>query len=139
MALSAITRNSIALSLLVVGFLAFQLAGEFAKPLPDIPWQTSLLFLAVVLFLFGAASFFAFRGGFYIRTALATAVPIITQALLEMTMGSDPAYPGLTLLLAIPFAVLFFLGSVLIGGPILVWQHFRHQSHLTPQSRADGP
>ena len=140
MALSVTGRNALALFLLVVGFLALQLVGErYPDALSNVPGEVALTVYAGALFLFGAGSFFAFRGGFYVRALLVIAVPTITQTILEATVGSDPAYPGLTLLLAVPYAVVFFLGAVFVGGPALVWQDSRRARHLTSQSRADGP
>ena len=140
MALSLTGRNAIAMSLLVAGFLALQLIGErYPDTFTNVPWNITLAMLGAVLFLFGAGSFFAFRGGFYVRTFLVILVPVITQAILEATVGSDPGYSGLTFLLAVPYAILFFLGAVFVGGPFLVWKDSRGTSHLTPQSRADGP
>src|SRR6267378_614059 len=101
MALSIPQRNCVAVVLLVVGFLAFQWGGD--RYLPAIfgvaPWARSLIVLAIVLFLFGGGSFFALVGGFRTRTLLVIAVPLLTQAVLEVIGPSDSAYPHLALAL----------------------------------------
>ena len=84
--------------------------------------------LAVLLFLFGAASFFVFTGSFWTRSFLTATVPFFTQGFLELTWKSDPAYPYLLLVLAVPYAVLFFLGAVFIGGPYLVWRDSKRRA-----------
>jgi hypothetical protein len=118
------------LALLVTGFLVFQLGGDRYGPVifDRAPWAQSLIVLAVLLFLFGAASFFAFAGGFWTKTLFTVTVPLLTQVVLELTWKSDPAYPQLLLVLAVPYAVLFFLGAVFIGGPYLVWRDSRHRA-----------
>lgn len=136
MALSTTQRNCLALVLLVLGFLAFQWgADRYGPAIYDAaPWTRSLIMAAVVLFLFGAGSFFVFAGGFWVRTLLVIAVPWLTQAVLEVTGPSDSAYPHLALALAIPYSIVFFLGTVFVGGPYLVWRDSRARSHLTSQS-----
>jgi hypothetical protein len=143
MALATSRRNGIALVLLIATYIAYSQASElYAHVFRDMPWRTSMLIVAVELFAFGAASFFAFGGGFWTRTGLTVCVPALSHVVLELVWGSDPAYPYLTLLLAIPFSALFFLGAVLVGGSYLVWRDSRRKSHLTPRStrtRADAP
>ena len=119
-----------ALAFLLAGFLVFQLGGDRYGPaiFAIAPWAESLKVLAVLLFLFGAASFFVFTGGFWTRVLLAAAVPLCSQLILHLTWGSDPAYPQLILMLAVPYAVLFILGAILIGGPYLVWRDSRHRA-----------
>jgi hypothetical protein len=127
MALSTGQRNLVALTVLVAVFLLFQLGGDRYGPalFDRVPWAQSLVVFAVLLFLLGAASFFVFAGGFWTRTFLTATVPFFTQGILELTWKSDPAYPQLLLMLAVPYAVLFFLGAVFIGGPYLVWRDSR--------------
>jgi len=121
MALSIVRRNALALGLLVGAFWTLDLVvNRQALLFRDIPWTQSLTALAVAFFLFGAASFFAFAGGFWTRAALVTLVPVIVCVIFELTVGSDLAYPYLSLVLSVPYAGLFFLGAVFIGGPFLV-------------------
>src|SRR5436190_95244 len=128
MALSTGQRNVVALLLIVACYIVLSLlADRHAAALRDVPWNWSLFSLAIQLFLFGAASFFAFTGGFWTRTALTTSVPWISHVLLELVRGSDPAYPYLLIALAVPYSVLFFLGAVFVGGPYLVWRDSRHR------------
>lgn len=128
MALSTARRNIVALSLLVAGYIVLSLLAErYAAVLRDIPWYRSLLTLVVELFLLGAGTFFAFRGGFWTRAGLTTSVPVLSHAILELVWGSDPAYPYLTIALAVPYAGLFFLAAVFIGGPYMVWRDSRHR------------
>jgi hypothetical protein len=131
--------NWLALLFSVGAFLVFQLVlDQFPKVFVNVPWHTSTAILAAVLFLAGAALLFVFRGGFWTQTALVTTIPVATQLIIQVGWGSDPAYPWLTALLAVPYAVLFFLGAVLLGGPLFLWRQGHGKSHLTPQSRADA-
>ena len=131
-------RNAAVLAILVACFVGLQvLAERFADSSMNIPWQTSTAVVAVIFFLLGAGVFFLFRGGFWTQAALATSVPVFTQVILQLGWGSDPAYPGLTLLMAVPYAVLFFLGTVFVGGPIFLYRQARAKSHLT-LGGADG-
>jgi len=131
--------NWFALSLAVGTFLGLQLTlDQVPGVFLDVPWQLSTAILAVLFFIFGAVLLFAFRGGFWTQTALVATVPLATQLIIQVGWGSDPAYPWLTVLLAVPYAVLFFLGAVLLGGPLFLWRQGRGKSHLTPQSRADA-
>jgi hypothetical protein len=131
-------RNAIVLAVLVVCFVTLQLFSEhFAGSLTNVPWQTSTAVVAVLFFLFGASAFFLLHGGFWTQATLATSVPVLTQVILQLGWGSDPAYSGLTLLLAVPYAVLFFLGTVFVGGPVFLYRQARAKSHLT-LGGADG-
>jgi|SRR6266404_1752230 len=131
--------NCLALLLSVCAFLAFQLVlDQFPRTFVNVAWQTSTAVLALALSAAGAALMLAFRGSFWARAALVTAVPVATQLIVQVGWGSDPAYPWLTALLAIPYAVLFFLGALLLGGPLFLWRQGHGKSHLTPQSRADA-
>lgn len=126
------------LVLLVVCFLGLQmLAEQFADSFTYVPWQTSTAVVAILFFLLGSGAFFLFRGGFWTQAILTTSVPVFTQTILQLVWGSDPAYPGLTLWLAIPYATLFFLGTVFVSGPIFLYVQARTKSHLTPGG-ADG-
>jgi hypothetical protein len=143
MALATSRRNGIALVLLIATYIAIAQVSELnAHVFRDVPWNTSIFILAAELFVLGVACFFAFAGGFWTRTGFTICVPVLSHAVLQLVWGSDPAYPYLTLLLAIPYSVLFFLGAVLVGGPYLVWRDSRRGSHLTSRStrtRADAP
>ena len=131
--------NWLALLLSIGAFLAFQLVlDQFPGAFVSVPWQTSTAALALALSTAGAALLFAFRGSFWTRAALVTAVPVATQLTAQVGWGSDPAYPWLTALLAVPYAALFFLGALLLGGPLFLWRQSHGKSHLTPQSRADA-
>jgi len=113
-------RDSAVLALLVAAFTGFQLAMEsrsVATFFRDIPWQESTFVMAVLFACLGAVAFFLFRGNWLLRLTFVTAIPVLTQVILQLTIGSDPAYPGLTLALAIPYGVLFLLGATLVGLP----------------------
>jgi hypothetical protein len=129
MARSTARRNGLALLLLVIGYISVsRLSDRYGAIFRDVPWHWSMATLAVQMLLFGAGSFFAFRGNFWIRAGLTTSVPALSHALLELIWGSDPAYPYLTIALAIPYAVLFFLGAVFVGGPYLVWRDSKRRA-----------
>src|SRR4030088_1472447 len=111
--LSALPRDAIVLGILIVAFTGFQrgvpqLSGVFTY----VPWQLSIGIFAVVIVLFGAGAFLSFKSAYSIRFVLTIAIPVLTQLVLERFWGSDPAYPGLTVLLAVPFSGLFLLGAV---------------------------
>jgi hypothetical protein len=130
MALSAAQRNLLVFVLLIAAFLLFQIGTDrYGSAIFErLPGTASLVVLATLLFFFGAASFFVFAGGFWTKTLLATAVPALTQGIMELTLGSDPAYPQLLLMLAVPYAALFFFGAVFIGGPYLVWRDSKRRA-----------
>lgn len=130
MALSTARRNVIALLLLIAGYIVLsRLADRYAATFRDVPWNRSILTLGIELFLFGAGSFFAFTGGFWTRTGLTTSVPLLSHVILEFLWGSDPAYPYLLIVLAVPYSVLFFFGAAFVGGPYLVWRDLRHRAN----------
>jgi hypothetical protein len=123
--------NCTSLLICVVSYIALGVAAERLRPFEGMPWEQSTTVLAAVVFAIGGMLVFAFRGGFWTQTLFTVLVPVLAQIALELTRGSDPAYPGLTALLAVPLAVLFFLGAVFIGGPLFLWRQSRTKSHLT--------
>lgn len=116
-------RDLVLLALLVGVFTGFQLAMENRAATEfflNVPWQQSTVAFGALFFCFGAAAVFVFRSRFWIRVMLVTAIPVLTQVILQLIVGSDAAYPGLALALAIPYGVLFLLGALLVGGPIII-------------------
>ena len=113
-------RDGAVLGLLVVAFTGFQLTMESraaADFFRSIPWERSFWVLALFFACLGAGAFFVFRSNWPLRLVFVTAIPVLTQVILQLTVGSDTAYPGLTLALAIPYGVLFLLGAVVAGLP----------------------
>lgn len=108
------------LTVVVIAFTGFELAMDSrtaTSMFTNIPWERSVWGLAVLFTCLGAAAFFVFRSYWPWRLALVTAIPVLAQLILELTVGSNPAYPGLTLALAIPYGALFFSGGVVVALP----------------------
>jgi hypothetical protein len=61
----------------------------------------------------GFGLYFAFRGSSALRIGLSAVTPVLAAILMEITVGSDPAYPNIVLLISGPMALLFFIGAVL--------------------------
>src|SRR3954469_5647681 len=109
---SPLIRDAAVLAALVVAFTGFQVAMEswaVTGFFTNIPWERSLWALALFFACLGAAAFLIFRCYWPWRLVLVTAIPVLTQLILQVTIGSDPAYPTLTLVLAIPYGVFFLL------------------------------
>jgi hypothetical protein len=79
-------------------------AGDIVDP---------LILHALLDVVLGFALYFAFVGSASIRVALVTSTPLLAGILLEVTIGSDPAYPLSILLIAGLMGVLFLVGSVI--------------------------
>jgi hypothetical protein len=108
------------LAVLVAAFTGFQIAMEswaVTGFFINIPWERSLWALALLFACMGAGAFLTFRCYWPWRFPLVIAIPVLTQLILQLTIGSDPAYPTLTLALAIPYGAFFLLGAVLLGLP----------------------
>jgi hypothetical protein len=123
-------RNWTALAICVAVFVGLQVFAEWAQPFQNTRWEVSTAVVGLVLIVLGGGLVFAFRGGFWTQALFVVAIPVLAQLALQLTWGSDPAYPGLTLLLAVPYGALFFLGAVFIGGPLFLWRQSRNQHPL---------
>jgi len=121
MALSPTQRNCLALVGLVAAFLAIRWYGD-ANASTRAPWNLQLFKQVVVPLLFGAAGFFAYAGTLWTRTLLAALVPVLAQGLWEAWWHAEVVYPYLLLILAIPYALLAFIGAVVAGVPYLAWR-----------------
>lgn len=118
-----------------VAFMLLQWGiGESKSLFLGLAWPTNAIILCVVLLMFGAALVFVFQGEFRTRMFYIALVPAATQLVMELTWSHDPAYPWLTALFAVPFTILFVIGAVLIGRPILLRQQASQKSHLTANS-----
>lgn len=92
-------------------FFAMWLAVEHVTSVRGQPlWATVLAspFCHAVL---GAAAFFVFRGHTLVRVGLVSVIPLLAAAIFEVTVGSDPAYPYIALVMGGLSAVTFFVGA----------------------------
>lgn len=104
--------NALRFVLLVGLLVLLQVIEErFAKSFTNIPWGMLLAVDGFVFVLLGAIAYLVFKGSAGIRIALVAVVPIVANVLLELFMGSDPAYPYVLLLLAVPYAIAFGVGA----------------------------
>lgn len=113
--MSGAQRNSavlIAAALLYYGWWRVANAYALARPEAD-DIVDPLIFHAALDVVLGFALYFAFVGSAAVRVALATSAPLLAGLLLEVTVGSDPAYPLSILLIAGLMALFFFIGSVI--------------------------
>jgi hypothetical protein len=101
---------------------AYALARPEAHDIVD-----PLIFHALLDVVLGFALYFAFAGSAAVRVALATSAPFLAGILLEITVGSDPAYPLSILLIAALMALLFLIGSVMAAA-FHGWRKRRRQT-----------
>src|SRR3954468_7713001 len=126
--MATLGRDAAVLAVLVAAFTGFQVAMEswaVTGFLTNFPWERSLWALALLFASLGAAAFLIFRCYWPWRLVLVIAIPVLTQLVLQLTIGSDPAYPTLTLFLAIPYGLLFLLGAVVVGLPYFFFRRSR--------------
>lgn len=64
----------------------------------------------------GFGLYFSFATSRSVRVVLAASIPFLSGLLLEITVGSDPAYPLSVLLIAGLMVVPFLLGALLAAG-----------------------
>ena len=113
--MSGTQRNSavlVAAALLYYGW--WRVANAYALARPDADDIVDpLIFHALLDVVLGFALYFAFVGSAVVRVVLTTSAPFLAGFLLEVTLGSDPAYPLSILLIAGLMALLFLIGSVM--------------------------
>jgi hypothetical protein len=100
---------------------AYALARPEAHDIVD-----PLIFHALLDVVLGFALYFALAGSAPVRVALATSAPFLAGILLEITVGSDSAYPLSILLIAALMALLFLIGSVMAAA-FYGWRKRRRQ------------
>jgi hypothetical protein len=122
-------RNSAVLVLAAVLYYAWwRIANAYALARPgaeDI--IDPLVFHALLDVVLGFALYFLFLGPAALRVTLAAAAPIVAGILLEITVGSDRAYPFSILLMASLIGFVFFVGS-LMAAALHAWHKKRRQS-----------
>jgi hypothetical protein len=98
---------------LLVGLLVLLEVVEehFSKSFTNIPWGMLIAVDGIVFVILGAITYLLFKGSTNVRIALVAGVPIVANLLLELFIGSDPAYPYVLLLLAVPYALAFGVGA----------------------------
>jgi len=80
--------------------------------------------------LLSLAAFAALRGGFWTRTAIVAAVPLLFGVLAEF-LWSDVDYPGIQIVLGGMMAGVALLACLFIAGPIILWR-----ARLTRRARS---
>jgi hypothetical protein len=134
-------RNVFVLGATVMAIFAF---GYLAKSLDlfryiNVSYELSI---TIVFVFIGVGAFWAFSGGFWTRTVLATSAPAVAFSLgeiISVISGSpDDGYRGLGIVIGAILARVSFLGCVFVGGPIFLWRQYQRERHLTPQSSADA-
>lgn len=127
--MSGTQRNSavlVAAAVLYYGWWRIANAYALARPgAEDI--VDPLVFHAVLDVVLGFALYFAFVGPTIVRVALATSAPLLAGILLEVSVGSDSAYPLSILLIAGLMGFMFFVGSLVAAG-VHAWRKKRLQS-----------
>jgi len=126
---STAQRNSAALvvaALLYYGWWRVADAYALARPETD-DVVDPLILHALLDVVLGFALYFAFLGSAAVRVALATSTPVLAGILLEVTVGSDTAYPLSVLLIAGLMALLFLVGSVMAAS-FYGWRKRRRQT-----------
>ena len=86
-----------------------------------------LVFLAFLDAALGFGLYFTFLGHASVRVTLVTSAPVLAGILLEVTVGSDGAYPFSILLIAALIGLMFLIGS-LVAVATHVWHKKRGQS-----------
>jgi len=102
---------------------AYALARPGAEDIVD-----PLVFHALLDVVLGFALYFAFGGGAAVRVTLATSAPLLAGILLEVTVGSDRAYPFSILLMAGLIGLMFLVGSLIAAAVHYGWRKKRGQS-----------
>jgi len=98
-----------AVSLFTVEWLANRNASAFI----NVPWALSLACLGVVLAILGAAAYHFMVGNVFMKFVLIGLIVVIANGATEIAIGSDQAYPWLTLWLIIPYAIACWIGATL--------------------------
>jgi hypothetical protein len=96
-------------------FLLQMVEERFAKAFTNVPWQVLISVDAIAFGIFGAMAYRLFHGSVMSRVLLVIAIPVAASVLLEMIIGSDPAYPYVILLLGIPYALAFAVGAIVMA------------------------
>jgi len=105
------------LIVVVVGavlLFGLQLLGDYnASAFTNVPWALSLAVLGVILAILGAVAYRLLLGGATGRFIMIPLMVIIANGVAEIVIGSDQAYPWLTLWLIIPYVIACWFGAVI--------------------------
>jgi len=115
---SGVQRNLAALAgVIVLYYVWWRVADAYALARPEASDLVDPLILHAVLdAALGFGLYFAFVGSRTLRVSLAASIPFLAGVLLEVTVGSDPAYPLSIPLIAVLMALVFLTGAVLAAG-----------------------
>ena len=114
----------------LVFFAAWAAVERVSAPTGQPAWAAvvaSPLFHAVL----GGAVFFAFRASVLARLGLAAVIPLISAAIFEVTIGSDPAYPYIAFLFGGLAAIAFLVGASAAAGVSRLAQRSHHGKQAT--------
>jgi hypothetical protein len=106
-------------SLLVVAIGAALLFGvqlmadQNASAFTNVPWALSLAMLGVILAILGGMAYRLMLGAATAKFVLITLMVIIANGVAEIVIGSDQAYPRLTLWLIIPYVIACWVGAAI--------------------------
>ena len=105
------------LIVVVVGavlLFGLQLLADYnASAFTNVPWALSLAVLGVILAILGAVAYRLLLGGATGRFIMIALMVIIANGVAEIVIGSDQAYPWLTLWLIIPYVIACWFGAVI--------------------------
>ncbi len=126
--MSRTQRNSAVLVAAALLYYAWwRVANAYALARPDAgDIIDPLVFHAFLDVALGFALYFAFLGFAAVRVTLATSAPVLAGILLEVTVGSDRAYPFSILLMAGLMGFMFLVGS-LLAAATHAWHKRRRQ------------
>ncbi|MFL5006396.1 MAG: hypothetical protein ACJ8DK_13735 [Microvirga sp.] len=108
--------NAAAVAVGTLIFFAMWLAVEHATSVRGKPLWAVVLASPFFHAVLGTAAFFVFRGHALVRVGLASVIPLLAAVAFEVTVGSDPAYPYIALVMGALSAVTFFVGAVAAAG-----------------------
>lgn len=89
------------------------IADRNASVFTNVPWALSLAVLGVILALLGGLAFRLMVGSVATKFILIALMVIVANGVAEITIGSDQAYPQLTLWLIIPYVIVTWLGAAI--------------------------
>jgi hypothetical protein len=87
------------------------IADQNASAFTNVPWALSLAVLGVILAILGGVAYRLLLGAAVGKFALIALIVIIANGVAEIVIGSDRAYPRLTLWLIIPYVIACWIGA----------------------------
>lgn len=88
-------------------------ADKNASAFTNVPWVLSLAILGTILAILGGVAYRLMLGSAAAKFGLIALIVVVANGLAEILIGSDQAYPRLSLWLIIPYVVACWLGAAL--------------------------